>query len=131
MQIVRTVIWVLLFVALLAFSFFNWDTVEVTLWENVVLETKIPALVVVSFLFGLIPMWIYHRGIKWSLDRRIRSLENAARSNALQKRHEPSQVSSGQSSPSHIEPAVDLPEGPSDTLGPIDKAKAAQATDVK
>lgn len=89
MQIVRTIIWVLIFVALLAFSFFNWDTVEVTLWDNLVLETKVPALVIVSFLLGLIPMWAYHRSVKWSLNRRIRSLENAARSNALQKRHDP------------------------------------------
>lgn len=89
MQIVRTIVWVLIFVALLAFSFFNWDPVEVTLWENLILETKVPALVIVSFLLGLIPMWAYHRSVKWSLNRRIRSLENAARSNALQKRHEP------------------------------------------
>jgi len=89
MQIVRTIIWVLILVGLLAFSIFNWDPVEVTLWENVVLETKVPALVIVSFLLGLLPMWGYHRSVKWSLNRRIRSLENAARSNALQKRHEP------------------------------------------
>lgn len=89
MQIVRTIIWVLIFVSLLAFSFFNWDPVEVTLWENLILETKVPALVIVSFLLGLLPMWGYHRSVKWSLNRRIRSLENAARSNALQKRHEP------------------------------------------
>ncbi|MEM1194875.1 MAG: LapA family protein [Pseudomonadota bacterium] len=130
MQIVRTVIWVLLFVALLAFSFFNWDTVEVTLWENVVLETKIPALVMVSFLFGLVPMWMYHRGVKWSLDRRIRSLENAARSNALQKRHEPSQVPAGKPSESASEPAADAPEGASEALAPVDSAGSAKASDV-
>jgi hypothetical protein len=97
MQIVRTIIWGIILVALLAFSFFNWDPVEVTLWENLVLETKVPALVIVSFLLGLIPMWAYHRSVKWSLNRRIRSLENAARSNALQKRHEPGR--SGESTP--------------------------------
>jgi len=91
MQIVRTIIWVLLLAALLAFSFFNWDPVEVVLWENLVLETKVPALVIVAFLIGLVPMWAYHRSVKWSLKRRIRSLENAARSNALQKRHDPAE----------------------------------------
>ena len=89
MQIVRTIIWVLILFAILAFSFLNWDTVEVTLWENIVLETKIPALVIVAFLLGLAPMWLYHRSVKWSLNRRIRSLENAAKSNALAQRHEP------------------------------------------
>lgn len=89
MQIVRTIIWVLILFGILAFSFFNWDTVEVTLWDNMVLETKIPALVIIAFLLGLAPMWLYHRSVKWSLSRRIRSLENAAKSNALAQRHDP------------------------------------------
>ncbi|MDJ0643330.1 MAG: LapA family protein [Erythrobacter sp.] len=89
MQIVRTIVWVLILFGILAFSFFNWDTVEVTLWENMVLETKIPALVIIAFLLGLAPMWLYHRSVKWSLSRRIRSLENAAKSNALAQRHDP------------------------------------------
>ncbi|MEM9500442.1 MAG: LapA family protein [Pseudomonadota bacterium] len=89
MQIVRTIIWVLILFGILAFSFFNWDTVEVTLWDNLVLETKIPALVIIAFVLGLAPMWLYHRSVKWSLNRRIRSLENSVKSNALSQRHEP------------------------------------------
>ena len=91
MQIVRTIMWVLILVGLLAFSYFNWETVEVMLWDNLVLETKVPALVIIAFVLGLLPMWIYHRSVKWSLNRRIRSLENAARSNALQARHDPAE----------------------------------------
>ncbi|MEM7703497.1 MAG: LapA family protein [Pseudomonadota bacterium] len=120
MQIVRTIIWVLILVGLLAFSFFNWDPVEVTLWENVVLETKVPALVIVSFLLGLIPMWGYHRSVKWSLNRRIRSLENAARSNALQKRHEPGKNDEKPAAMAAPKPApVPTPDTkPGDTLTP-------------
>lgn len=88
MQILRTVFWVLILFGLLTFSFFNWDPVEVDLWSNLVLETKIPVLVIVSFLLGLVPTWLIHRGTKWRLNRRISTLENAARSNAL-ARHEP------------------------------------------
>jgi lipopolysaccharide assembly protein A len=47
MQIVRTIAWVLLLVLLLGFSFFNWKPVEVQIWDNLVLETKVPALVIV------------------------------------------------------------------------------------
>ncbi len=82
MQIVRTIVWVVILVALLAFSFFNWKPVEVTIWENLVLETKVPALVIVSFLLGLVPTWLWSRGVKWSLKRKINSLETAARTNA-------------------------------------------------
>ena len=83
MQIVRTIVWVALLVLLLAFSFFNWRPVEVQIWDNLVLETKIPALVLVAFLLGLVPMWLIHRGSKWRLQRRITTLENAARTTAI------------------------------------------------
>ena len=66
MQIVRTIVWVLLLVALLIFSAFNWNPVEVKIWEGLVLETKIPALVIVSFLIGLVPMWLLHRTQRFS-----------------------------------------------------------------
>jgi uncharacterized membrane protein YciS (DUF1049 family) len=76
MQIVRTVIWVLLLVALLIFSIANWDpTVTVRIWEGLVVDTKIPAIVVVAFLIGFVPTWLYHRAAVWRLKRRIHSLE--------------------------------------------------------
>jgi uncharacterized integral membrane protein len=83
MQIVRTIVWVLLLVVLLIFSINNWNPVEVKIWEGLVLETKIPALVVISFLIGLIPMWLLHRGKVFYLNRRIASLETAARTAAV------------------------------------------------
>ncbi|KUO58196.1 MAG: hypothetical protein APF78_09980 [Sphingomonadales bacterium BRH_c3] len=89
MQIVRTIIWVLILFGLLLFSIFNWDPVEVRLWNNLVLETKVPVLVIVAFMLGLLPMWLYHRTSRWNLHRRISSLENAVRSNALSTRHNP------------------------------------------
>jgi putative membrane protein len=79
MQIIRTLVWVLILVMLLVFTAFNWRPVEVTIWTNTVLETKIPALVIVAFLLGLVPMWLIHRGTKWRLGRRIAALESAAR----------------------------------------------------
>lgn len=110
MQIVRTIIWVLIAAGLLLFSVFNWDPVEVTLWNNLVLETKVPVLVIVAFLLGLLPMWLYHRGAKWGLNRRITSLENAVRSNALSSRH---------STPANPTPATSAdPSAASDTLKP-------------
>lgn len=83
MQIVRTIIAVLVLVALLVFSINNWTVVEVKIWEGLRLETKIPALVIVSFLVGLVPMWIVHRSMRWRLERRISGLENAVRSAAI------------------------------------------------
>ncbi|MXP24876.1 DUF1049 domain-containing protein [Altererythrobacter indicus] len=82
MRIIRTIIWVVIMVALVFFSYFNWKPVEVKIWDGLILETRTPALVVIAFLTGLVPMWLVHRGSKWQHQRRISSLENAARNAA-------------------------------------------------
>src|SRR5690348_5170905 len=79
MKYVRMIVWILVLVALVAFSVANWQPVEVKIWDSLVLETKIPALVVVAFLLGLVPMWLIHRGVRWRLERRISGLESAQR----------------------------------------------------
>ena len=83
MQVVRTIIWVLILVGVVLFSFFNWRDVEVMIWDNLVLETKVPALVIISFLLGFLPTWLYARGVIWSLNRKIRSLEIAAKASSV------------------------------------------------
>ncbi len=83
MQIVRTVIWVLLLVALAIFTYANWIPVSVRIWDNLLLDTMLPAIVVVSFAIGFVPMWLYHRAAKWQFNRRIAALEAAARAAAV------------------------------------------------
>ena len=105
MQIVRTIVWVLLLIVLLIFSINNWNPVEVKIWEGLVLETKIPALVVISFLLGL-PMWLLHRVTAYAARRRISSLEVAARTAAATPVAPPA------------EPAA-APEHPAESPGPL------------
>lgn len=89
MQIVRTLVWLVVLLGVLAFSFANWDQeATVKIWSNLVWDTRLPAVVIVSFLLGMLPVWMVHRGTKWRLSRRIATLENAARSSAL-SRHNP------------------------------------------
>lgn len=127
MQIVRTIVWILILLAILMFSFFNWQPVEVMLWDQIVLETKVPALVIIALLLGIVPMWLYHRSVKWRLDRRIRSLENSVKSNALSRRHAPDGPDSEelvQPTPPHTDSTVDNPADnpakPGDALTPAD-----------
>jgi lipopolysaccharide assembly protein A len=115
MKIVRTIVWVLLLVALLIFSANNWNPVEVKIWEGLVLETKLPALVVIAFLIGLIPMWLVHRASRWNNERRIASLESAARASAMATAPPVTPVRS-------VEP---LPEEPRTDLSPADETKPA------
>jgi len=83
MQIVRTVIWVLVLVALGLFTLNNWQPVEVKIWEGLILETKLPALVITSFLMGFLPMWLLHKGVRWRLNRRIGLMENTVKASSM------------------------------------------------
>jgi lipopolysaccharide assembly protein A len=83
MGIVRTIIWVLVTIVLVLFTINNWQPVEVRIWSTLVLETKLPALVIVAFLLGMVPTWLVHRAARWRLRRRIASLEAAATRAAL------------------------------------------------
>lgn len=76
MQIIRTIVWVVIALALALFTLANWQTVEVTIWDGLVLETKLPALVIAAFLLGLVPTWLLHKLTRWRLGRRISSLES-------------------------------------------------------
>ena len=84
MHVVRTIVWVLLLVAFVIFSMANWEPgITVRIWQNLVVETKLPAVMLVAFLLGLVPMWLVHRATKWNLLRRVNALENAARTAAM------------------------------------------------
>jgi uncharacterized integral membrane protein len=110
MHIIRTIVWVLLLVILLIFSINNWNPVEVKIWEGLVLETKIPALVVISFLLGLLPMWLLHRITSYSARRKISSLQTAARTAAVAP------------TPPPVDPAADpliAPEHPAESAGTL------------
>jgi len=77
MQFIRTALAVIAGIVLLIFSVNNWKPVEVRIWDTLVLDTKLPAVVVVSFLLGLVPMWLISKAGRWRLKRRIQTLENA------------------------------------------------------
>ena len=75
MAIVRTIIWVLLTAVLVIFAMANWIAVTVTIWPGQVLDTKLPKLILASFLIGSVPMWIALRTTRWSLKRRLDNSE--------------------------------------------------------
>ncbi len=83
MQIVRTVVWVVVTIALLLFALNNWVPVQVKIWEELVLETRLSALVIVTFLLGMLPTWLISKIGRWRLTRRIGALENSVRASAI------------------------------------------------
>lgn len=92
MKILRTILWVLAALAFVIFAAYNWHPVELTLWQNLVLETKLPMLALLAFVAGFLPMWAVHRSVVWSMGRRIRTLENSLKNTALAQRTDASGV---------------------------------------
>ena len=86
MKILRTIIWVLASIGFLIFAAYNWQPVELTLWQNLVLETKVPMLALLAFLAGFVPMWAVHRSVTWGLNRRVRTLETSLKNSATAQR---------------------------------------------
>ena len=61
MKVVKTIFWLLLATVLVLFALANWLPVEVSIGGGLVLETRLPLLVIAAFLAGLVPTWIIHR----------------------------------------------------------------------
>ena len=133
MQVIWTIIWVLILFGVLLFSFFNWNPVEVTIWDNLVLETKVPALVIISFLLGFLPTWLISRGVIWSLNRKIRSLEIAAKASSVSAaaresdREEAERQEEAHSEPQPA-PATEPAPAAVDTTPTVDETPAEEET---
>ena len=125
MKILRTIIWVLVAIGFLIFAIYNWQPVELTLWQNLVLETKVPVLVLLAFALGFVPLWAYHLSVKWGLNRRVKALENSLKHTALARHHDPRPA--GAAVPhvdSPVEKPVTKPAETADPLGPTDAGDA-------
>jgi lipopolysaccharide assembly protein A len=75
MSTFRTLIWIALSIILVIFSMANWERVTITIWPGQSADTKLPVLIMLSFLLGLLPMWIAQRAARWSLKRRLDNSE--------------------------------------------------------
>lgn len=89
MNVIRTALWILITALVVGFVVLNWGAPQqVKIWpgsngDGILFDWPIGFMALIFFLAGFIPMWLYHRGVKWGLNRRIAALENAARVNAV------------------------------------------------
>jgi lipopolysaccharide assembly protein A len=80
MAIIRTIVWVLITAALVAFMAMNWNPAQVNFWplsDGLYLHFNWPVGVIalVFFLLGLLPTWLLAKAGKWRLTRKITALE--------------------------------------------------------
>lgn len=85
MQLIRTLLLLLVTIALVAFIAINWQTVPLNLWplqdgNYVHFEWPVGFIVLVAMALGFVPMWLVHKGLRWRLNWRIAFLENSLRS---------------------------------------------------
>lgn len=77
MQFLKTIFWAMIAVVAAIFSFNNWNLVTINLWNGLQLDTRLPLLLGVAFLIGLVPTYLLHRTTRWSLNRKLSSAERA------------------------------------------------------
>ncbi|HKY82498.1 MAG TPA: LapA family protein [Sphingobium sp.] len=77
MQFLRTAFWVVIAIALAFFCTANYVPVTVRLWGDIVMETKLPVLLIGAFLLGALPFWIMARATRWRMKRKLDSTERA------------------------------------------------------
>ena len=109
MGIVRTIIWVLLTAILVIFAMANWKVVTVTIWPGWEAETKLPVIILVTFLIGSIPMWVALRTQRWSMRRR-RDASERQRSDLRATTNRPAEPA-----PKPAPPVNDIPPSPLET----------------
>ena len=77
MAFLRTLFWIALTAMVVIFSVRNWVAVPVNLFGETVVETKLPMLLLIGFLIGFLPLYIWHRATRWRHKRQLTSLERA------------------------------------------------------
>jgi uncharacterized integral membrane protein len=75
MAFLRTLFWIVVTVIVVVFSVRNWVPVPVNLFGDTVVETKLPMLLFIGFLIGFVPLYAWHRAVKWRHNRKLSAIE--------------------------------------------------------
>jgi lipopolysaccharide assembly protein A len=75
MQFLKILFWCLLAFVAALFTYGNWNTVPIRLWNNLILDVNLPLLLLVTFLAGMIPTLLYQHTIRWRLRQRLAATE--------------------------------------------------------
>lgn len=75
MQFLKALFWFLILGVIAAFAVTNWHPVEIQLWSGLVADVNLPFLILVAFLFGLVPMLLLYHTVRWRYRQRIGMLE--------------------------------------------------------
>jgi uncharacterized integral membrane protein len=71
LRFLKTLFWIVVAVLVTLFAARNWRDVTISLWGNLEADVKVPLLLAVVFLIGLIPAMLVYRAKIWRLNNRI------------------------------------------------------------
>jgi putative membrane protein len=77
MQFLKILFWCLLAFVAALFTYGNWVSVPIRLWGGLVAETNLPALLLVTFLAGLLPTLAWQSALRWRLRQRLLTAERS------------------------------------------------------
>ncbi len=75
MQFLKILFWFLLAFVAALFTFGNWTVIEINLWSGLIAEVNLPLLLLVTFLIGFLPTYLYLGTVRWRLRQRLASCE--------------------------------------------------------
>ena len=71
MRFLMTLLWMVVAVVIAIFSYRNWRDVTVDLWGPLLADIKLPLLMALMFLAGMIPTWLIMRARLWTVRRKL------------------------------------------------------------
>ena len=70
MRFLKTLFWIVVAVLVTLFAARNWRDVTIDLWGNLQADVKVPILLAIAFLIGLLPTWLVFRAKLWRVTNR-------------------------------------------------------------
>ncbi|PZU08210.1 hypothetical protein [Sphingomonas sp.] len=71
MGFLRTLFWIAITVVVVVFSIHNWTSVTLDLFGGLKADAKLPVLLLIAFLLGFVPLYIWHHVQRWRYQRRM------------------------------------------------------------
>ena len=83
MNFLKTLFWMALTVVAVVFAMKNWTVVQLNLWAGLQADAKLPVLLLIAFLLGFVPTWLWARARLWQARRRVEIVPRAVATPAV------------------------------------------------
>ena len=75
MQVLKILFWFLLAFVAALFTYGNWTSIQINMWSGLIADVNLPLLLLVTFLIGFLPTYLYLGTVRWRLRQRLATCE--------------------------------------------------------